>query len=188
MGLKAKSLIKLLASTSIIAIVVWVIGFIIFAATLPKLDQKAPTQIADGIIVLTGSDGRLQAGVQLLSDKKGARLLVSGVHHTVVPSDLRRITNAPEQLFDCCVDLDRASADTIDNAEVSADWTTENGYKTIYLVTADYHMRRSLLLLQNVLPDCEILPYPVTADISVQAFALEYTKFIITYASSALTA
>lgn len=188
MGLKGKSLFKMIVTTIVFSVAAWMIGFAIFAATLPKLNPATPTETADGIIVLTGGNGRLQAGLQLLSEKKGSRLLVSGVHQDVAPRDLLQITNAPAQLFDCCVDLDRAAVDTIDNAEISANWAITNGYKTVHLVTADYHMRRSLLLLQNVLPNCEIFPHPVSSDISVQAFALEYTKFVVTLARSVLTA
>ncbi len=188
MQLKGKLLTKLIVNTAILSIAAWAIGLAIFASSLPKLDSSKQGATADGIIVLTGGKGRLQAGLQLLAEKKGARLLVSGVHPSVANKDLLQVTKAPEYLFDCCVDLDRASVDTIDNAEKSANWARTHGYKSIYLVTADYHMRRSLLLLQDALPDCKIIPYPVAADISLQAVAIEYTKFIVTFAGNALTA
>jgi len=185
---KGKSLTKIIVTAAVLSAAAWIVGLIIFAATLPELDRSKPGATADGIIVLTGGKGRLQAGLQLLADKKGARLLVSGVHPSVVNKDLRLLTNAPQELFDCCVDLDRASINTIDNANKSANWATGNDYKSVYLVTADYHMPRSLLLLQDALPDCEIIPHPVAADISLQAIAVEYTKFIVTVAGSALNA
>ncbi len=188
MQLKGKLLTKLAVAVMVLSIAAWGIGLTIFASTLPKLDSSKPGTAADGIIVLTGGKGRLQAGLHLLAEKKGTRLLISGVHPSVDNEDLWQITNAPEYLFDCCVDLDRASVNTIDNAEKSANWARAHGYKSVYLVTADYHMRRSLLLLQNALPDCEIIPYPVAADKSLQAVALEYTKFIVTVAGNALTA
>ncbi len=188
MQLKGKLLTKMIVAAMVFSVAAWSVGLTIFAATLPKLDRSTSGATADGIIVLTGGKGRLQAGLQLLSEKKGARLLVSGVHPLVADKDLRLVTNAPQELFDCCVDLDRASVDTIDNAEKSANWATSNGYKSVYLVTADYHMRRSMLLLQNALPNCEIIPHPVAADISLQAIAVEYTKFIVTIAGSALSA
>ncbi len=187
MQLKGKLLVKLIVNTAILSIAAWTIGLTIFASTLPNLDNSNQKATADGIIVLTGGKGRLQAGLQLLAEKKGTRLLVSGVHPSVADNDLLQVTKAPEHLFDCCVDLDRASVDTIDNAEKSAVWATTHGYKSVYLVTADYHMRRSLLLLQGALPNCKIIPYPVADDISLQAVAIEYTKFIVTFAGNALT-
>ena len=188
MQLKGKSLIKLAVNTAILSIAAWGVGLAIFTSNLPELDSSKHVDTADGIIVLTGGKGRLQAGLHLLAEKKGSRLLVSGVHPSVANNDLLNVTKAPEYLFDCCVDLDRASVDTIDNAQKSANWAKTHGYKSVYLVTADYHMRRSLLLLQNALPDCEIIPYPVAVDISLQAVAIEYTKFIVTFAGNALTA
>ena len=184
----SKLLTRMIVTATIFSVAAWAIGLTIFAATLPELDDSKSGTTVDGIIVLTGGKGRLQAGLQLLAEKKGSRLLVSGVHPSVANKDLRLVTNAPQELFDCCIDLDRASVDTIDNAEKSANWATANGYKSVYLVTADYHMRRSLLLLQDALPNCEIIPHPVAADISLQAIAVEYTKFIVTFAGSALTA
>lgn len=188
MRLMGKSLTNLIITAAVFSAGAWMVGFGLFAATLPTLNPSSPTETADGIVVLTGGGGRLGAGIKLLAEKKGKRLLVSGVHPSVAPKDLLQITNAPQQLFDCCVDLDRDSANTIDNAEKSANWAKKNGYKSVYLVTADYHMRRSLLLLQNALPNCKIIAHPVEADISLQAIALEYTKFIVTFADSALIA
>jgi len=188
MQLKGKLLAKLIVNTAVLSVAAWIIGLTIFAASLPKLNSANQSTTAGGIIVLTGGKGRLQAGLQLLAEKRGARLLVSGVHPAVANNDLLHVTKAPQYLFDCCVDLDRTSIDTIDNAEQSAEWARTHGYKSVYLVTADYHMRRSLLLLQNALPNCEIIPYPVADNISLQAVAIEYTKFIVTFAGSALTA
>lgn len=183
---KHSRLVRRLWQATLLTLAIWVTGLAVFAFTLPAARSINDLPTADGIVVLTGGGGRLNTGLDLLVQKKGSRLLVSGVHHSVPKKDLRNLTNAPDHLFQCCVDLDRASANTADNARKSAEWARDNAFKSLYLVTADYHMRRSVLLLEEALPDCEILPHPVNASISLQGMVIEYSKFVVTYAQSVL--
>ena len=59
------------------------------------------------------------------------------------------------------IDLGHTAGDTYGNAEETADWMHEHQYKTMRLVTADYHMRRALIEFRMAAPDIEILPNPV---------------------------
>src|SRR5690606_15928842 len=104
-------------------------------------DQPA----ADAIIVLTGGQSRLDAGIDLLKSGKGRRLLISGVNPAANRDDLRAATGGDRRLFSCCVDIDHAALDTIGNAEESAKWVEDHRYGSIILVTNNYHMPRSLL-------------------------------------------
>lgn len=176
-----------LGKTAVVLALLWLFGFAGFALTLPVAKQVSTLHPADGIVVLTGGEGRLNAGFDLLTKKKGTRLLVSGVHRSVAEKDLLDLTDAPDHLFNCCVDLDKASANTVDNAAKSAEWAHTHQFKSLYLVTSDYHMHRSVVLLKAALPDCEILPFPVETSISLQGMAIEYTKFVVTYFRTALT-
>ena len=135
-------------------------GFLEFVGSLPRAaDMPRP---ADGIVVLTGGEARLSAGVGLLADGKGTRLLISGVHPETSLTDLRDLVD-PEaaDAFDCCVDLDKAATDTTSNASETAAWTRRQGYGSLILVTASYHMPRSLLELERRLPGVRIEAYPV---------------------------
>lgn len=163
---------------------VWLFGFALFADTLPEAPSVDELEAADGIVVLTGGGGRLDAAVDLLQADKGKRLLISGVHQTVGQADLANLVQAPQALFDCCVDLDRKSTNTIDNAKITADWVRKHQYKKVYLVTADYHMHRSQLLLARALPDCEIMPFPVRSNLSLQGLMIEYAKLTVTWLRS----
>lgn len=181
------SMAKRLGQISLIVVGSWLAGLVLFAILVPTIRHSADLAPADGIVVLTGGGGRLEAGLTLLTEKKGRRLLISGVHQAVAEHELAALTNRPDTLFDCCVDLDRASVNTVDNAQKTAEWARAHDFQSLYLVTADYHMRRSILLLERNLPDCEILPYPVTSNISVQGMVIEYSKFIVTYARTVLS-
>jgi hypothetical protein len=48
-----------------------------FAANV-KRDEGVAAGIADGIVVLTGGDNRLEAGAKLLSEHRAKRMLISG--------------------------------------------------------------------------------------------------------------
>src|SRR5262249_6077414 len=64
----------------------------------------------------------------------------------------------------CCVDLGRSAENTIGNATETAVWVNKHGYKSLIVVTATYHMPRSLMELRVALPDTKFVPYPVFPD------------------------
>lgn len=137
------------------------IGFVIFSEHVGNLQTPAADQKADAIIVLTGGKSRIQMALELLEEKRGERLLISGVHPSTKREALQRITKTDPALFACCVDLDRSALNTIGNAVESAKWIRQHNYKRIFIVTNNYHMPRSILELSRQVSDVELIPYPV---------------------------
>ncbi|TXH80143.1 MAG: YdcF family protein [Rhizobium sp.] len=135
-------------------------GFLHFADSIttlkPPLDPKA-----DAIVVLTGGYQRIDQAVELLRTGAGNRLLISGVHPTTTPSQIRKLTQSPVNLFNCCVDVGYDALDTIGNAREAAKWIHARGYKSVLVVTNNYHMPRSLAELKYVDPSTDFIPYPV---------------------------
>ncbi len=135
-------------------------GFLHFVDSIttmkPPLDPKA-----DGIVVLTGGYQRIDQAVELLRSGAGNRLLISGVHPTTTPSQIRKLTQSSVDLFSCCVDIGYDALDTIGNAREAAKWIHAKGYKSILVVTNNYHMPRSLAELRYVDPSTDFIPYPV---------------------------
>ena len=167
-----------------VMITFWAAGFLVFFVTLQKPEQhlaKVDPSLT-GIAVLTGGSGRLDAGLALLSANKAKRLLLSGVHTSVTVNDLVRLSGADANIFECCVDLDRTSVNTIDNAAASAVWAQKHQYKSLYLVTSAYHVPRSLLLFEAQLPDAQIIPIYVETPLSISAIIVEYNKYLFTAA------
>lgn len=160
-------------------VIAWALGFGLFFFKLPK-PIEANTLKAEAIVVLTGGEGRLEAGIDLLQNGAGKRLLISGVHPDVVKRELITLTGAAPKLFNCCVDLDYAAGNTSGNAKETANWAKNNGYEKLILVTADYHIQRSIILFRNALPEATIQPYPVSTSISPMKLAREYSKYLIT--------
>ena len=149
-----------LATRLVIAIAIAAaLGFPVFVWSLAR-DQTDPAP-ADGIVVLTGGEDRLPAAVRLLQAHKGNRLLISGVHQDTTRKVLLERIGGDPALFACCVDLGRSAENTIGNAEETAVWATQNDYHSIIVVTATYHMPRTLLELEAASPTTQFIAYPV---------------------------
>ncbi|MBX8825546.1 YdcF family protein [Ochrobactrum sp. SFR4] len=137
------------------------IGFVIFSEHVSNLQAPPADQKADAIIVLTGGKSRIEVALELLAEKRGERLLISGVHPSTKREALQRVTRTDPALFSCCVDLDRSALNTIGNAVESAKWIKQHNYKRIFIVTNNYHIPRSILELSRQVSNVELLPYPV---------------------------
>ncbi|NVJ70470.1 MAG: YdcF family protein [Alphaproteobacteria bacterium] len=158
----------------------WVLGFGLFFVNLPKAAMQTDVPKSDGIIVLTGGAGRLQAGLDLLEAKVADRMLISGVNPVVETHELSALTGVEEALFTCCIDLDKAAPNTAGNATESTLWAQAHGYRSLVLVTADFHMPRSLILFRRAMPDATFFAYPVKGDWPILYLANEYNKYVVT--------
>ncbi|WP_380872262.1 hypothetical protein ACFB49_32070 [Sphingomonas sp. DBB INV C78] len=158
-------------------ILLWMIGFAWFAMTLPGPADESPT---DAIVVLTGGPGRVQRGLGLLERGKAKRLLVSGADRRVRPRELAAANNAPEKLVDCCVDLGNEAVDTRSNAEETALWVTQHHYRSVRLVTTDWHMRRARFELSRVLgDDVRLVADAVPSEPGLGSLFEEYHKYLL---------
>jgi uncharacterized SAM-binding protein YcdF (DUF218 family) len=146
--------------------------------------------VSDGVVVLTGaSNVRLEAATKLLEAGKGKRLLISGVNREASREDVLGVTKAVRPIYECCVDLGYAAADTIGNASETAEWAKAKDYQSLIVVTADYHMPRSMLELHAAMPDVTLHPYPVVTEslnahrwwkggTSARRMTVEYCKYL----------
>ena len=124
--------------------------------------MAADLRHADGIVVLTGGERRLAAGLALLEAGVGRRLLVSGVNRETSREMIRR-THKPGRvdLFACCTDLGYEAGDTAGNASEARTWTQRQQFHSLIVVTANYHMPRSLTELGHAMPGVRLIPHPV---------------------------
>jgi uncharacterized SAM-binding protein YcdF (DUF218 family) len=137
-----------------------VLGFLVFVAELPERVAE-PDRRTEAIVVLTGGSGRVAQGLQLLQRGKADRLFVSGVYRGVDVAELLRVSRAAPQSLACCVTLGHEAESTRGNAVETARWVRAQGVTSLRLVTAAYHMPRSLLEFRRRLPEVEIVPHPV---------------------------
>ncbi len=169
----------------------WLAGLVYFATNLPQRVAD-PARRTDAIVVLTGGSGRLRQAFELLEQDRAQQLFVSGVERSVEVAELLRINRiAPPELA-CCVVLGYKAGDTRGNALETAAWMGEQGFASLRLVTATYHMPRSLLEFRYAMPEIEILPHPVFTKSFKQAdwwrwpgsaslLASEYNKYLLAW-------
>lgn len=142
----------------------WLAGLVGFAEEIPRQDAVEDTRITDAIVVLTGGRGRIERGVELLNQGKARLLLISGVADAVSARDLLTDDEVSGEFLACCVTLGRDARDTRGNAVEAAAWARTHNVESLRLVTADFHMPRSLFEFRRLLPEAEIVPDPVSSE------------------------
>lgn len=158
-------------------ILLWALGFALFAGTLPR---PAAAQKTDAIVVPTGGAGRIARGLALLQAGQAKRMLVTGVDRRVRPAELANVQGAPPALVTCCVDLGREAVDTRSNGEETARWIARRKYKSVRLVTTDWHMRRARFeLVQATGGQIEIVTDAVRSNPGFGTLLREYNKYLL---------
>lgn len=145
----------------------WLAG--LHAFTREVMSPPAPvsklTEKADAIVALTGGSNRLEGAFQLLEENLGKKLFISGVAHGVEIRELmEQIRKGNHKDMDCCVVLGFEADNTLGNAHETSAWMRKEGYTSLYLVTANYHMPRAMIAFSRVEPSFKIIPYPVAPD------------------------
>ena len=163
-------------------------GFLIFYQHVASMSPPDKPK-ADAIVVLTGGYQRIDQAVELLQNGAGGRLLISGVNPATTGNHIRLLTRSPDDLFACCVDIGHEALDTTGNATETARWIRSRGFKSIILVTNNYHMPRSLAELERTDHGTRFIAYPVPTDVSpselvrnpllLRTLAAEYVKYLL---------
>lgn len=192
---QARQWLAALAIACLIGGVALAAGFFAFLTHISRYETEFGRS-ADGVVALTGGPERISDALSVLAEGRAKRLLITGVGEKTVMADLVR-QSGHAKLFECCVDLDRAALNTVGNAAEIARWTRKNGYRSLLVVTSNFHMPRALLELRRRLKNTEFVPHPVIAE-SVRLDAwwsdlrlarllvIEYLKFIVAEARSRL--
>jgi len=153
--------LRTIALVAVVCCLSW-LGGLLWFATPPAADTQAAA--SDAIVVLTGGSLRLQSGIDLLREGKGRKLFVSGVNQQVDLDDLLGVSgHAPDWAL-CCIVLGHEADDTFGNAQETAQWIRGQGFHSLRLVTAWYHMPRSLLEFDRAMPEIDIVAHPVFPD------------------------
>lgn len=143
----------------LVAAAVWSFGLFRFADAIPERIEDAATR-TDGIVVLTGGSRRLGEGLELLSRGLAEKLFVSGVYQGVdVRKLLSIVRHTPEDL-ETRINIGIAT-NTKGNAAETMAWMEKQDYRSLRLVTAAYHMPRSLLEFRDAMPAVTLIPHPV---------------------------
>ncbi len=169
-----------------------------WAAGLFRFVDAIPTEVADltsrtdAIVVLTGGSGRLSEGLDLLTGDRAEKLFVSGVYRGVDVAKLLELSQRSPEELQCCVEIGHSADNTAGNAAETAEWVRQQGYGSLRIVTASYHMPRSLLEFKYNLPEARLIPHPVFPEHVMQErwwawpgtsilIVGEYNKFLLAW-------
>ncbi|MBF0130791.1 MAG: YdcF family protein [Alphaproteobacteria bacterium] len=178
-----------MAAALALALGAWASGLVWFATSIPLFVEDEQTK-TDVIVVLTGGTVRVKTGVDLLRGGAAESLFVSGVHEGVDLAELAHSIHDSPSDIEGRITLGYAADDTAGNAAETAAWMRSRGYASLRLVTAAYHMRRSLLEFRRLMPAARIIPHPVFPHAFKQAdwwrwpgtaalIASEYNKYLL---------
>jgi uncharacterized SAM-binding protein YcdF (DUF218 family) len=138
------------------------LGFLWFIWRVPA-DEIPLSRDADGIVALTGGASRIADAIELLASGRGKRLLISGANRATNSSEISRLNPEFERWVRCCVDIDR-SLNTLGNAIETRRWAESRGFRSLIVVTSNYHMPRALAEIAHQLPGVALVPFPVVTD------------------------
>lgn len=184
----ARALLPVVAVFAALA-AVWLGGMVWFANAIPD-EAETDDRVTDAIVVLTGGSDRLAEGLKLLASGLARKLFVSGVYRGVEVRELLHLARREPSEIECCVVLGYSADNTKGNARETAIWLEREGFHSLRLVTASYHMPRSLLEFRRAMPAAEIVPHPVFPDRFKQSewwrwpgtaalIAREYNKYLL---------
>jgi uncharacterized SAM-binding protein YcdF (DUF218 family) len=80
----------------------------------------------------------------------------------------------------CCVDLGSESVDTRSNAEEAQRWLSRHKYKSVRLITNDWHMRRAAYEFDRAIGGkYEIVHDAVRTEPGFTTLFSEYNKYVL---------
>jgi uncharacterized SAM-binding protein YcdF (DUF218 family) len=138
-------------------------GLVWFAESIPS-EPATDDTTTDAIVVLTGGAARLATGIELLRQGRARKLFVSGVYRGVDVQELLRVQRQSPDEVACCIELGYSAESTEGNATETRGWVEREGVASLRLVTASYHMPRSLIEFRRAMPGLRIVAHPVLPD------------------------
>ncbi|MEO6226120.1 MAG: YdcF family protein [Sphingomicrobium sp.] len=169
----------MIARGASLLVLIYALGFVLFAFTLGK-PAPASQPPADAAVVLTGGKGRIEHAIDVLAHHGAKRLLVSGTDPAVTKADIARRVRGSSGLLACCVDLGSESVDTRSNAEETQRWLRAHHFRTVRLITSDWHMRRARFEFGKVLGSkYQVVTDAVRTEPGLLLLFGEYNKLVL---------
>ncbi len=161
-----------------VALGVFIGGFVGFYREIPWDEPFVCSQNHQGIVVFTGGQNRVMTGFELSEKFPSVKhILISGVN----PKSPRKDVLASDvEGFAGSIDLDYESRTTYGNVMQTQVWVKKYNLERILVVTSNYHVPRSRVLLSSYTPQAEVEFYPVLSDNASLGFLInEFVKYLI---------
>jgi uncharacterized SAM-binding protein YcdF (DUF218 family) len=172
----------------VVVVLAFTLGFLWFTSQVPS-SEITLTGTTDGIVVLTGDSARISEAIELLANRRGKRLLISGANRGTTAAEISRLNPDFTRWIQCCVDFDR-SLNTLGNAIETRRWTERRRFRSLTVVTSDYHMPRAMAEIAHQLPNTRLVAFPVMSERlradhwwasgpAMRLLLSEYVKYIV---------
>ena len=138
----------------IVTIVIMVLMVIIGLNLGRFLVESDKLEKADAIAVFSGDSGkRTERAVELLKEGYADYLILSGgkVYDNVTMAELMKKHAIKLGVDESKILIDNEASTTNENAEFTTNIIEENNFKSVIVVTSDYHTRRSKLAMEKAL-------------------------------------
>jgi uncharacterized SAM-binding protein YcdF (DUF218 family) len=175
----------------VIIALAFALGFLWFTSRVPSSEITLSGR-TDGIVVLTGDSSRISEAIELLAERRGQRLLISGANRGTTAAEISRLNPDFARWIQCCVDFDR-SLNTLGNALETRRWAERRRFRSLTVVTSDYHMPRAMAEIAHQLPNTRLVAFPVMSERlraehwwasgpAMRLLLTEYVKYIVAQA------
>lgn len=189
---KSSILLKIL----LVSTVLWLTGclyffyYVINYINPPNINKLSSER--DVVVIITGDNNRLDIGLKFLAQSNNDVALISGVGAGVREEDLS-LYYKKYPIKSKKITLGYLASNTAENAIETKIFMDLHNYKSLILVTSDYHMPRASILFKCIMPEFEITLYPIKQGLifnkdmiyinykMLRNLYLEYNKFIATY-------
>lgn len=163
-----------------IFLVLWIAGYLGFLGAV-IMQKPGPDTKTDAIVVVTGGAGRIRTGLELLASGKVQNLMISGVDKKVGLSEIYSMWDGDSHAVECCVTLGHEASNTKENAAETLQWVRDNEFKSLRLVTSNYHIPRTRMEFRRAMPDTHIIFHPVktleTEKSGIRFFYIAFTEY-----------
>ncbi len=148
-----------------LAAILWSAALAWFVNSMPE-QNIAQVEKTQALVVLTGGQDRVERGFQALAEGNAPVLFISGVGEGVTVRELLLAHATPEvrkkiEMRHGEIVLDHVARSTVSNADQASEFIRTHGITSIRLITASYHMKRSLREFKTVMPEVRVIADPV---------------------------
>ncbi len=193
--------VRIVLWSAVALAIFWLTALVHFVSIIPR-NSVGDSVSTDAIVVLTGGSLRIAYGFELLDKGKAKKLLITGVNREASVDELMEKNDAPDALRDISqneevIALDFNADSTRMNAYEAAKWMREQKLRSLRMVTANYHVPRSLIEFRRAMPQVIIVPDPVfperftleswwTDSVSRELILSEFHKFLAVWLISSV--
>lgn len=140
----------------IVALIIFVLISLNLGKFLVESDESDELEKSDAIVVFSGDNGpRTERAVELLKEGYADYLILSGgkVYDDVTMAELMKNHAIKLGVNESKILIDDRASTTHENADFTKEIIEENKFKSVIVVTSDYHSRGVKLAMEKSLED-----------------------------------